>query len=240
MSNSFQEEVASRAEAGGGHLADLEQLHVGRNPPSQWQGAAPASPLPPLDIERAVSARTGSDARTWTGHESDQSFWTNTAVEKSRAGSYDDDNKYLKSVATSVRDIHTSHSDFSQVKIISDIPPVPTLPSALAPTISFPHQVVLVIVCCLAQFLNLGAMNQTVAPIMTLADYFGILDYGTLSWFSAAYSMAVGTFILPAGTYGMGAFQFTTSDMLQDVWAICMATSVSSSLAGSGSQSSRS
>jgi len=54
-------------------------------------------------------------------------------------------------------------------------------------------------VLCLAQFLSLAAMNHTVAPLMILAEYFDIHDYGKLSWFSAAYSMTVGTFILPAG-----------------------------------------
>jgi hypothetical protein len=51
----------------------------------------------------------------------------------------------------------------------------------------------------MAQFLSLGALNQTVAPVMVLADYFNIEDYGTLSWFSASFSMSVGAFILPAG-----------------------------------------
>jgi hypothetical protein len=54
-------------------------------------------------------------------------------------------------------------------------------------------------IVCSAQFLLLGGMNQTVAPVMILAEHFHIHDYGTLSWFSAAYSMTVGTFILPAG-----------------------------------------
>jgi hypothetical protein len=61
------------------------------------------------------------------------------------------------------------------------------------------HKIAFVCVACLAQFLNLCGMNQTVAPVMVLAKYFNIDNYGTLSWFSAAYSMTVGTFILPAG-----------------------------------------
>ena len=62
------------------------------------------------------------------------------------------------------------------------------------------HEVAFILVLCLAQFLSLAAMNQTVAPLLILAEYFDIHDYGNLSWFSAAYSMTVGTFILPAGT----------------------------------------
>ncbi|KAK3358387.1 MFS general substrate transporter [Lasiosphaeria ovina] len=64
------------------------------------------------------------------------------------------------------------------------------------------HEAVFVFVLCLAQFLSLAAMNQTVAPLLILSEYFDIHDYGNLSWFSAAYSMTVGTFILPAGRLG--------------------------------------
>lgn len=67
------------------------------------------------------------------------------------------------------------------------------------PSMSVVRKIALILIACLAQFLNLGGMNQTVAPVMVLADYFHLVDYGTLSWFSAAYSMTVGTFILPAG-----------------------------------------
>ena len=67
------------------------------------------------------------------------------------------------------------------------------------PLLSLPHKVAFIAVACLAQFLNLGGMYQTVASLMVLSDYFHIHDYGTLSWFSAAYSLTVGTFILPAG-----------------------------------------
>jgi len=61
------------------------------------------------------------------------------------------------------------------------------------------HGVIFLFVLCLAQFLSLAAMNQTVSPMLILAEYFDIHDYGNLSWFSAAYSLTVGTFILPAG-----------------------------------------
>jgi hypothetical protein len=68
-----------------------------------------------------------------------------------------------------------------------------------APCMSLIHQIAFIFIACLAQFLSLGAMNQTVAPVLVLAKYFDVHDYGNLSWFSAAYSMTVGTFILPAG-----------------------------------------
>jgi len=81
--------------------------------------------------------------------------------------------------------------------------PLPTLPASaevpIPSSMSRLHTTAFVIITCSAQFLSLCGMNQTVAPVMILAEYFGIADYGTLSWFSAAYSLTVGTFILPAG-----------------------------------------
>jgi len=56
-------------------------------------------------------------------------------------------------------------------------------------------------ITCIAQLLSLSAMNQTVAPVILLARYFHVPNPGELSWFSAAYSMSVGTFILPAGNW---------------------------------------
>ncbi|KAF2468938.1 MFS general substrate transporter [Lindgomyces ingoldianus] len=67
---------------------------------------------------------------------------------------------------------------------------------------SKPREVAFIFITCIAQFLSLGALNQTVAPVMVLAESFHIEDYGTLSWFSASFSMSVGTFILPAGRLG--------------------------------------
>ena len=65
-------------------------------------------------------------------------------------------------------------------------------------------QIVFIFITCIAQFLSLSALNQTVSPVLILAEDFGVQDYGKLSWFSASYSMSVGTFILPAGTPFLG------------------------------------
>ncbi|KAK0623699.1 hypothetical protein B0T14DRAFT_565029 [Immersiella caudata] len=59
------------------------------------------------------------------------------------------------------------------------------------------HGALVVFVLCLGQFLSLAGMIQTVSPLLILAEYFDTHDYGDLSWFSAAYSMTVGTLILP-------------------------------------------
>jgi hypothetical protein len=68
------------------------------------------------------------------------------------------------------------------------------------PSMSRTRETAFIFVTCIAQFLSLSALNQTVAPMLVLAEYFDVDNYGTLSWFSASFSMSVGTFILPAGT----------------------------------------
>ncbi|KAL9056375.1 MAG: hypothetical protein Q9162_002966 [Coniocarpon cinnabarinum] len=55
---------------------------------------------------------------------------------------------------------------------------------------------------CMAQFLSLAALAQSVAPLLIIGDTFGVTDPGQLSWYTAAYSLTVGTFILPAGRLG--------------------------------------
>ncbi|ORY15286.1 hypothetical protein BCR34DRAFT_478185 [Clohesyomyces aquaticus] len=70
------------------------------------------------------------------------------------------------------------------------------------PSLTRSREIALIFITCIAQFLSLAALLQTLSPVMILADYFHVEDYGTLSWFSASYSMSVGTFILPAGRLG--------------------------------------
>ncbi|OAG03103.1 MFS general substrate transporter [Paraphaeosphaeria sporulosa] len=70
------------------------------------------------------------------------------------------------------------------------------------PSKNWRQELPFIFITCIAQFLSLSALNQTVSPVMVLAKHFRVEDYGNLSWFSASYSMSVGTFILPAGRLG--------------------------------------
>lgn len=166
--------------------------------------------LPQLDIEAANSSREQRKMSQWSAADS---CWTSapTAVEKSIEpsirSSVEKDNLHkekhnIQFIERSTPSLKPSSSDGKPIPELSlAIPAVPLTvedPSKML-SMSLLRKIALVLVACSAQFLNLGGMNQTVAPVMVLADYFQIRDYGTLSWFSAAYSMSVGTFILPAG-----------------------------------------
>ncbi|KAF2105118.1 YOR378W-like protein [Rhizodiscina lignyota] len=82
-------------------------------------------------------------------------------------------------------------------------PPDPVAtPATTGPGFSKLHEVAFIINVCLAQFLSLAALSQTVAPLPIIGNYFNVSDPGTLSWFTAAFSLTVGTFILPSGRLG--------------------------------------
>jgi hypothetical protein len=61
------------------------------------------------------------------------------------------------------------------------------------------HEYAFIFNVCIAQLFSLASLAQTVAPLPIIANYFNNHDPGQLSWFTAAYSLTVGTFILPAG-----------------------------------------
>jgi hypothetical protein len=84
------------------------------------------------------------------------------------------------------------------------MPPPPSLNTPAGPPPigwSRPHEIAFIINVCLAQFITLAALAQTVAPLLLIGEELKVKNPGQLSWFTAAYSMTLGTFILPAGMY---------------------------------------
>ncbi|QIW99162.1 hypothetical protein AMS68_004680 [Peltaster fructicola] len=59
-----------------------------------------------------------------------------------------------------------------------------------------------VFLVCLAQCLSLAGLAQTIAPLDIIGSSFGVTDEARLSWYSAAFSLTFGAFILPAGRLG--------------------------------------
>lgn len=69
--------------------------------------------------------------------------------------------------------------------------------------ISFLSELVFVLLVCLCQILTQAGVAQTTNPVKVIGSTFGVEDLpGKLSWFSASYSLTVGTFILIAGRLG--------------------------------------
>lgn len=67
---------------------------------------------------------------------------------------------------------------------------------------SLPCEVLFVTIVCMAQVFTQAALGQIIAPLHIIGNNLGTSDPAQLSWFAAAYSLTVGTFILPSGRLG--------------------------------------
>lgn len=104
----------------------------------------------------------------------------------------------------------------SSTTINSTRPMIPTrpAPSPLTPSplfavkqapesMSAMREVALVATVCLAHFLTQAGLSQSIAPLPILQTSFTTPDRApSPAWYSAAYSLTVGTFILPSGRLG--------------------------------------
>lgn len=88
-----------------------------------------------------------------------------------------------------------SRSSKEEVQTPAPKPP----PGPPAPTWSKPHEWLFIATVCSAQFLSLASLAQTISPLIIIGNDLNVQNPGQLAWFTAAYSMTLGTFIIPAG-----------------------------------------
>lgn len=68
---------------------------------------------------------------------------------------------------------------------------------------SLPGEIAFIVVVCMAQLVSQAGLGQVISILPILGESFGIgNNMSQLSWFPAAYSLTVGTFILGAGRLG--------------------------------------
>ncbi|KAK4980816.1 hypothetical protein LTR66_010342, partial [Elasticomyces elasticus] len=87
-------------------------------------------------------------------------------------------------------------------KVAAELSPSGSAPAPPAVTFSKVHEVLFVVNVCLAQLLTLASLAVTVAPLDIIGVSFNVTNPGQLSWYTASFSLTVGTFILPAGRLG--------------------------------------
>ena len=63
-------------------------------------------------------------------------------------------------------------------------------------------EILFIITVCLVQFLSLAGLAQTFAPLMIISDVFDVSNPGVMAWPTAAYSLTLGSCILPSGRLG--------------------------------------
>lgn len=79
---------------------------------------------------------------------------------------------------------------------------IETTHTTIIPPASLWKEIVFVVVVCLAQFMTQAGLCMSIAPVYIIGESFGTSSAGELSWFTAAYSLTVGTFILICGRLG--------------------------------------
>ena len=67
---------------------------------------------------------------------------------------------------------------------------------------SFLQEIAFVILLCSSQLLTQASLGNTLTPLHIIGNSFGTSSPGQLSWYIAAFSLTVGTFILIAGRLG--------------------------------------
>ncbi|KAI3488071.1 hypothetical protein L1887_47949 [Cichorium endivia] len=81
---------------------------------------------------------------------------------------------------------------------------------------SLPREIAFVLMICLAQFLSLASLAQSIAPMEIIGRSFGLVSEAELSWFPASFSLTYGTFILPAGRLVSESHNHWKADTLTD------------------------
>ncbi|KAH8645629.1 major facilitator superfamily-domain-containing protein [Xylariales sp. PMI_506] len=70
------------------------------------------------------------------------------------------------------------------------------------PPLALWHEIFFVWLICAAQALMLSGIAQALVPAPIIGNSFGVSRPADLAWFSAAYALTSGTFVLPAGRLG--------------------------------------
>ncbi|KAK4943184.1 hypothetical protein LTR10_017208 [Elasticomyces elasticus] len=94
----------------------------------------------------------------------------------------------------------TMHASLRHQRTTSTVSRIPT--ATEAPKFTRVHEIFFIMVITSAQLLTQATLAQSIAPLHVIGRTFNTTDPGHLSWFPAAYSLTVGTFILPAGRWG--------------------------------------
>lgn len=70
------------------------------------------------------------------------------------------------------------------------------------PPLTLLHEIAFVLVICIAQSLMLAGISQALIPAGIIGSSLGLARPADLAWFSAAYALTSGAFVLPAGRLG--------------------------------------
>lgn len=164
-------------------------------------------PIPPLEenirTNNGLEMKSEYSAEATPNHES-QTLPRKLSLKKG-------DQPLARTEDSSDPAIHPNAPDVNLSEKIHGAPSDSGLPSEdglspeqrfLGPPFSLVHEIAFVFTMCLSNILTQAGLSQTVVPLNIIGQGLDVQDSGQLSWFVAAYSLTVGTFILIAGRLG--------------------------------------
>ncbi|RHZ65510.1 uncharacterized protein CDV56_108070 [Aspergillus thermomutatus] len=126
-----------------------------------------------------------------------------------------------------------THPDLQKAPQTDDDPEaltrLETSHSSISPPKSLGKETAFVATVCMAQFMTQAGLAVAIAPGHIIGASFGTQDPGELSWFPAAYSLTVGTFILMSGRLGDvygHRFMFILGFLWFGIWSLLAGFSV--------------
>ena len=123
----------------------------------------------------------------------------------------------------------STDADATIAKDAADSPSLYPVQSRIQEPESLLREIAFVGIICMAQLFTQASLAQSIPILQILGTSFGTTNSGQLSWFAAAYSLTVGSFILVAGRLGdlFGHKRFFIAGFLwYSLWAILAGFSV--------------
>ncbi|KAK0714292.1 major facilitator superfamily-domain-containing protein [Apiosordaria backusii] len=127
-----------------------------------------------------------------------------TGIDTSCLSSASHSSPHRKSRAASRAAMTSSSFPYSSSASSAAAPPPAAQPPSTRPEVlvSPSHEILSVLLICLAQILMLAGLAQAMIPASIISQSFDDSTPGTMAWYSAAYGLTSATFVLPSGRVG--------------------------------------
>ncbi|KAE8154901.1 MFS general substrate transporter [Aspergillus avenaceus] len=117
------------------------------------------------------------------------------------------DHRVSDTASSSELDSDSNRADLKEKSVDQDgdaesLERIETTQSAVVPPQTLWKESIFIAVICMAQFMTQAGLAISIAPVFIIGKSFNTTNAGQLSWFAAAYSLTVGTFILVCGRLG--------------------------------------
>ena len=163
-------------------------------------------PRRPSDPRQRPDHRRPSDPRQRDLQRPNSTFSPVVGTPRKKRNSSLSQSKRLSQISTTLSENRLSqnlqesfaNNRLSQTYTDNKLTPVPSN----AQPLTLIHEIVFLIIIWSSQLLTTAGLGIGLAPLHIIGEHYGVENPGLRSWYVAAFSLTVGTFILPAGRLG--------------------------------------